>query len=307
MPTKDGYFTNTDAEILLLTHPDPEWRGTAVDCAYFQLTAGRGPVHIWNYARRSGSPAMSNQSQDERLDELQAGTGGGAPFDDTAESNTQVKLQIMLNEERFEETYYQFRSMSEIGNVQIKYEEQVSFTQRDSAGYVLLDGHVSTVSREATTRSGTYPSVEITFRDIRPIGELLAIDTSEFAPSGRQRGGPGVSRSLQGTGLGREPDSPAFNAEFYDGFGSEDKIIRPAFDNIPASFEDVIGFQYNSQQSGITGQPVGFMRSTGFVTAAAVAREPGGGLHSVWLWQGGSYEKVEPADEAYSTIQQKLR
>lgn len=302
MPESNEYFTGTDATITLLTHPDDEWRGESVDCAFFQLTAGTSPIHIWNYARSEGTPAMSNAAQDAQIEELQSGTAGGAPFDDTAVSNMQASLQLLINEERFESTYYQFRSMSEIGNVKVEYDTQVDFESRSSTGYVMLDGRVSTVSRESSGRNATYPSVEITFRDVRPIGQTIALDTSEFAPSGRQRGGPGVSQELQSEGLGRQEGQKAFSASLYEGTDPDGKKVRPQFNNIPSSLGGFNSLELEAERtfSGTVERWIG----GGYAAPVVVteSREQGRG---VYLWQPGNeprYKELTPTDQQYATL-----
>ena len=302
-PHTEEYYTNADATIRLLSHPDEEWRGRTVDVAYFQITAGTSPVHIWNYARSKGTPAMSNPAQEQQLDDLQSGNAGGAPFDDTAESNQQVSLQLLLNEERFEDTYYQFRSMSEIGDIQVKYSGRKGFEDVSETGYVLVDGRVSTVSRESSTRNGTHPSVEITFRDIRPLGQTIALDTSEFAPSGRQRGGPGVSRALQAEGIGRDEDQPAFNIRIYNGMVGG-RQVRPSFDNVPSSISGFDQFVLR-QDTTFPGVPSRYVQGSEYSAPVLVtdSRKEG---RAVYLWAPGDsprYREVGPTSEAIDTIQ----
>ena len=226
MPRENvGYFTGADVEITLLNHPDERWAGEVVDCAFFNLTLGSSPIHIWNYARREG-PAMLSPDQRGRLSQIEQGQASGAPFDDTARSNSFYKLQLILNQDRFKNTYYQFRSMSEIGDVKIKYSKQVEFGEDGlrEAGYKLINGHVGTVSEEVNVRGSSHPAIQLTFEDAYSLGEARVIETS-FAP-GQIPDRVGVDRERLAQGLGRTPDQPAFPMHWYSG-RIDGRVVSP--------------------------------------------------------------------------------
>lgn len=155
-----AYYSSTDVEVILQTHPDPEVRAKPVDAAHFILTAGSNPIHIWNYAQRDDS----TQAQ-----ALQIGVQGGAPFDDTAIGNTIVQLQLVMNLDRLNHMRGTFAPLTNIGDVIIRYKGVASWGEIQETGYILLDGHVSQIGSEVTVRNATYPSVTLVFKDISSI------------------------------------------------------------------------------------------------------------------------------------------
>lgn len=293
------YFTGADARLLLLTHPDEKWRGHEIDCAYFQLTAGTTPVHLWNYARRDG-PTMSEATATELAD-LQSGQSGGAPFDDTAVGNLTVSLQLVLNEQRFEDTYYKMRSMSEIGNVLIEYSKLASFEDTSEAGYTLLDGRVQQVGREVRVDNTVNPSVQIQFRNVRPLGEPV---TYSSTPSDT-RGGPALSPALQATGLGGDGDKRALQYQTYSarlgGKKAKPEIIRESEGaDWPTSIEGFNQREAGREQFDATAkEPKAWLEEQGFIGPIVETRLKG--KTQTWFWSGELYRPAEatgPIDPA---------
>lgn len=138
--TEAIYFTGSDAEFLLDSQDEP------LDAAQFTLTAGRTPLHIWNYARRL------DQEHDTR--------SGGAPFDDTALGNELCQVQLIVNRKRLIDFYDVFQPQTPIGNARIRYVtvggEEVAFK--------LVNGHVGQIGEEYSTRNGLFQSVTLFFQ-----------------------------------------------------------------------------------------------------------------------------------------------
>jgi hypothetical protein len=299
------YFTRQDAEIRLLTHPDDRWRGKTVDAPYFRITAaGRAPIHIWNYARRDGR-AMSNESQNARLEAMQEGESGGAPFDDTALSDARYELQIMLNEQRFQSTYYQFRTMSEIGNVVIRYNKQADWGDEAEAGYTLIGGRVGSVGREVNIQGSSHPSVEITFEDMYPLGTERPLGMPQarpgFAPS-NQQGGPGAGRELQAEGFGRSENAPSFYLSSYEGWVNGRRAL-PSLSNVPESVDgyDTFRAKYNATPAG---EPKEWAQEQDFFASAFQTKSQTKTLVFIWDPNESQYRTARP--DSLQVIKQKL-
>ena len=269
-----SYFTGSDATIRLLTHPSEEWRGREVDCAFFRLTAGSSPIHIWNYTRREG-PAMSNQSQEDRLSELQTDVQSGAPFDDTAISNARFELQLMLNEDRFKTTYYSFRSMTEIGNVQIKYSRQKGWEERAEAGYVLVGGRVGGVGREVNVRDSVYPAINIQFENMYGIQEDRPVYTQE-----------GISNQMteeEAAGL-----DPAMSLQYYTG-RVDGRVANPdLMEALPSQLSGYDSLERNGTEL-VEGPPESFIRSQDYRSPVVVITFERQTIVLIWSTEEGRY------------------
>lgn len=283
------YFTRSDATIRLLTHPDERWRGETVDAPYFRITAaGRAPIHIWNYARRDAG-TMSNESQNARLEALQEGSVGGSPFDDTALSDARYELQIMLNEQRFEETYYQFRTMSEVGNVLVKYEKVAGWEDQARAGYTLVGGRVGSVGREVNVQGSAHPSVELTFEDMYPLGSERPLGTPArpgFAPS----------RDV-GVGVGDAPAQPAFRMTPYQGW-VDGKKVNPSLTNVPHSIEGYDELREGSSRA-IAGTPDEWAARQDFFAPVFAVESERGTRKFFWNPDEGSYQETSSRSGAF--------
>lgn len=157
-----NYYTSSDAQIILLNHPDETQNNVPLDVAHFELTGGRSPIHIWNYTyRKPGS------------DYLQEGVAGGARFDDTALGNQLVELQLIVNRERLKSFHYAFRSMTRIGDIELRYQavsERLGEEPRASTvGYRLINGHVGQTAGSMELSSPLHQSIRLYFQDIEPL------------------------------------------------------------------------------------------------------------------------------------------
>lgn len=247
---------------------------------------------------------MSNESQQARFEELQSGEQSGAPFDDTAISNARFELQLVLNEDRLKSTYYSFRSMSEIGNVEIRYSAQATWEERAEAGYVLVGGRVSSVGREVNVRDAVYPAVQIQFEDMFRLGEERPVYTSSKTPPSKQRGGPGVGQELRAIGEGRIPEDKAFVARFYAGW-ADGKRINPRLGDVPSTLREYDRLQQVSIDDP-KGEPEAWALRTNYVQP--VVETVAAGSRAVWVWNDTEdrYQKSKLANPI-ETIQQKTQ
>ncbi|RME29036.1 MAG: hypothetical protein D6800_03215 [Candidatus Zixiibacteriota bacterium] len=142
------YLSNADVMLVALTNPAVQ--PLLDDAPFFQLTQGRQPIHIWNYAR-TGEPV---------LDVSLTGEQGGAPFDDTALSHELVQLELILNARRLETLRQGIISMTEIGDVLIL------SRGKNPLRLVLKEGRVGQSAASVNLRGSTHPRLLIVFKGI---------------------------------------------------------------------------------------------------------------------------------------------
>lgn len=284
MTNDKGYFSGVDVEITLLNHPDEQWHGHTVDCPYFSLTLGSSPIHIWNYARRDG-PAMVSPDQRGRLQQLQSVEAAGAAFDDTARSNAYYQLQLVLNQDRFKSTYYKFRSMTEIGDVLIRYTRRVEFGEDGGreAGYKLIGGRVGSVSEEVNVRSSPHPAVQITFENGYALGETQNYSTVPGVVPDAE----GVDPERLAQGLGRTPEQPEFTLQRYRGRASGRVVDPNLFEAVGIAMPKYLGDYDALEPAGQrvkTGDPQRWVPAQPFMGPILVA----GVEEYVYIWTNRS-------------------
>lgn len=155
---EQAYFSPADAFVRFETHPDPRWRGVVLDAAYVRLTAGDTPLHIYNYAR-SGTPLRGDGA---------SGKQGGAPFDDTALGNRIVRLELILNMNRFRDIRYSLLPMTVVGDFLFAYRGE-AWSGEGIHGYYLKNGQVGQAGYDVNVRGATFPAVSVLFDDIVPV------------------------------------------------------------------------------------------------------------------------------------------
>jgi hypothetical protein len=206
------YFTPADGVVTFITHPDGQWRGVDLDVAFFRLTAGDTPLHVFNYARRPGMLTGRSVS----------GVQGGAAFDDTALSNRIVQLELVLNMTRFQDVRYALMPATSIGDVRVAYQpkswafDAAGARQDGLDGYYLRAGQVQKAGYEVSIRSATYPAVSVVFADYEPIvnGSAVTVWAADGTPAATAAAGLGAAAPDAAQAA---PGTPTTRA-FVDGF-----------------------------------------------------------------------------------------
>lgn len=260
-----------------------------MDVAHFVITAGSSPIPIYSYANRSDSEERpyleANREEDKPTDKDPV---GGATFDDVAQGNEIAELQLALNQKRFTQLKAKFQSMTDVGDVVIRYS---NFSQWDpqpqQAGYRLVDGTVNKVGEEISVGAATFPSVTITSsyaESLRDTGPSFG----EFADTGERSGQKRFKFTpVAGTYFTADNVSKVFHPRTVkEGYPSGDPLtehdpLRPNFFN---------GFLRRSTAGGVAdGTVEEWFEDQAFIEAFLEEHRRDG--RRLWIWS--------PADNAY--------